>query len=124
MEVDAVDAGEKERKDAKNDESAAAPEDPLAQVAVAAVVAEIAAELKRSDAEAEAVRQALERHWVRTMADYSACLEAETDLSELPALVRVKLAERVASLKTCYTDIGPLLEDITEETPEDQEQVR
>jgi hypothetical protein len=115
-------AKEKGGKDDDKDESE--PEDPLAHVAVAAVVEEIAAELKRSRSEAEGVKLTLERHWVRTMADYHACVEAGTELPELPALMRVKLSERVAKLKNVHEDVGPRLEEIAEESQEDREQKR
>jgi hypothetical protein len=113
-----------EKVNKSEDEEESEPEDPLAHVAVAAVVDEIAAELKRSGPEAEAVKLTLERHWVRTMADYDACVEVGTELPELPALMRVKLAERVAALKNVHEDIGPRLEDIAEESQEDREQKR
>ncbi len=121
-EVKGAAAGKADEKEEKEDESK--HDDPLSRVAVAAVVDEIAAELQRTGPEAEGVRQALERHWVRTMADYSACLEGKTDLSDLPALVRVKLAERVEKLKNVHEDLGPTLEEVPEETQEDKEQKR
>ncbi len=119
---DMSDAGKEEVEQVEVEAAEAGTDGRGDKTSLADVVAEVAAKLGRPAGDAEHVMQLLSRQWITTMDEYAACLDKKVVIAELPALMGLKLAERVAQLKDDPEDVGPTLDNIPADTAEDREQ--